>query len=571
MNDNTVFENLVSELTCAERSGLLGRIRSQAMVSAEALFEGQDQPEDAHADYDAHFRTLTLFQKIVIMLRSFFSGRPREDIFRDDAVSEIVRFLVLAAPGIVDHKRRRLTGSFRRELAALRDASKYFRSLIDRTADKDRGDFVAFLASVEIPEVNEIILADTDPFAFEEREPGIGENAVFDSVRAALDSALAGITDSQRQSMAYDLRWVREMRKLSSFIFEHFLSAFVELPTGRWECPYPAAADLLSDLVDQLVSLSEPPSAGLVEAMILYLRGGESGSFGTEAEDEARLRMAEVETRLGVIRDFNRSIPLVKLVRVVRNDPLWNPKHPGPMDDWLSTYRDFWKARVDASLRRFKAVRSRIALEREIANFLGREPRSEYQALGSRAESVPPVSRAATLAFLDAFYRDVFVPVINRPLKIILVDGEFYKRDNRVEFADAYSELLKIDEAVRIFDARLSPIGDLSQAYVEARKEMIAIPLKKRKIETAVMGAETEAERIENGIVGALEKMLVILRGIVSGGPGGRYDSLSNLGALDGKNNNEFVKSLEKAKGSTEKALALYTALAGTADADASP
>ncbi len=569
MGDSSVFDNLVSDLNPEERREMLARIGEHARVSEEALYESEYDAGPSHGDYESLYRDLPLLRKFIVFLKTLFSGRSREEVLRDDAVAAVAHSLTQAAPGIVDHRRRRILGAFHRELSALRDASRYFRALIDRTADKGKEEFVAFLASVELPEVNEAILNGIDPFEVERREPNLPDDGVLDAVRSFLDGAIAGIDDRLRFTMAHDFRWIQAMRTLSSFLFDHFLAAFSETGDRRWECPYPQAADLLSELVDRLAALSEPPSLKLLEALALYAGSDEGEPSAQNAEAGAKSRLAEIEPRLGVIRDFNRKIPLVKLTRVVKDDPDWSPKPASAADDWVILYREFWKGRVEGSFRKFKAIRARCALDNEIDAFVGAAGRAQYQALGSRAESVPPITRAATLQFLAAFYSGVFVAHCNRPLKVVLVDGEFYKRDNRVEFADAYSELLKIEDEVRRLDGRLSPVGDLSEAYVAAKNEMIAVPIKKRKIETAVMSAEIEAERIEKEIVDALRTMVAILRGVLSGDAGGHYDSLSNLGSLDGKNNKEFLKTLEKAKSLMEKALTLHAALAQTADADA--
>jgi len=62
-----------------------------------------------------------------------------------------------------------------------------------------------------------------------------------------------------------------------------------------------------------------------------------------------------------------------------------------------------------------------------------------------------------------------------------------------------------------------------------------------------------------------MRRMNEILKAILSREARGRYDSLSNLGRIEGKANKEFQKSLESAKDKLEKANFLLSELMRTA------
>jgi len=158
------------------------------------------------------------------------------------------------------------------------------------------------------------------------------------------------------------------------------------------------------------------------------------------------------------------------------------------------------------------------------------------------------------LRFLEAFYHKTFLADINRVLKTVLLEGEFYKRDNRIDFTDAYNEILQTGDQLKKLDSRLSPEGELGTAYVQARGELASTQIKKRKIESAMKAAETEAESILVRITDSIGRMHEILRAILSTEVRGRYDSLSNLGRIDGNSNKDFQNGLEAAKDKLEKA-----------------
>jgi transcriptional regulator with XRE-family HTH domain len=209
-------------------------------------------------------------------------------------------------------------------------------------------------------------------------------------------------------------------------------------------------------------------------------------------------------------------------------------------------------------------VRRYSALAEEIASFVGEPGPAGFQHISrEERDSTPPVKLDVALSFLDAFYRGPFLRELNRPLKIILVDGEFYRKDNRIEFTDAYDSLLHINEQISLLDSRLSPEGEFGETWRLARNEMGPSASRRRKMQAVARSAEEEAERIARRAGFGLSTLVNILRGFLKGEAGGRYDSLANLSYLDGRSNKEFLRSLENAKDRCERALALLAELSG--------
>ncbi len=61
----------------------------------------------------------------------------------------------------------------------------------------------------------------------------------------------------------------------------------------------------------------------------------------------------------------------------------------------------------------------------------------------------------------------------------------------------------------------------------------------------------------------ALITMTRVLQGVLKGEAGGRYDSLQNLSAVDGRANRDFLKSLDATRATCETAIALLEELSG--------
>jgi len=257
-------------------------------------------------------------------------------------------------------------------------------------------------------------------------------------------------------------------------------------------------------------------------------------------------------------------VPLVDLLRLVSGDPDHQPRELPGGEDWLAIYKAFWRERIEVSLEDWRLEHRNKELVEEIASFVGQPGAVPFAHISSEgSEDSPPIRHEVVLSFLDAFYRGPFVRELNRPMKIVLVDGEFYRKDNRVEYTDAYDALLRIPELLSAFDASLGPEGELGAAWRSAKAEMGSTAVKRRRMQTVSRSAEEEAERIVKRVGSGLRTMTLILQGFLKGEAGGRYDSLANLAYMDGKANKEFLKTLDKAKDRCEKAHSFLAELSG--------
>ena len=200
----------------------------------------------------------------------------------------------------------------------------------------------------------------------------------------------------------------------------------------------------------------------------------------------------------------------------------------------------------------------------EISEFVGDAELPSFAHISSEeSPDCPVVHLELALRFLDAFSRGLFLKELNRPLRIVLVDGEFYRKENRVEYTDAFNTLLRVPEAIASLDERLGPEGEIGKAWSEAKLEIVSLPIKRRKVQSVARGADEEAEHIVRDSGVALAELVRVLGGILKGEAGGRYDSLANLSSLDGKANKEFIHSLSASKDRLEQTYRLLSEISG--------
>lgn len=547
-SSGSTLDTLVLELSPAERASMLDRLQQSVKVSQEPMFVqpiGQDEP----LQFDQVYKSLGLFTRFLLRLRSMFSGMGIADLVRERLLRGMAKELEASSPGLVDAKRGVILEPMYRQILSLRAAARSLYDLFDRTLEKNRPAFFAFLFSLEFESVHQELMEETDPSGYLQNHPDASDNDIRNAMLGAVEGALLRIGEEQRKMLYRDVRSLHVLRKLSSFLYDRLLAAFVTRPDGLHEASIFKISEQFGELATILAAFDQPPSTRLLESILGFVLQEQMESENFDMDSMVARELESVERALTTIRTFNTQVPVSGILRLAHNDPNWQCPQLAAGEDWFATFRAYWKDRVDKAYTRFVAVRRVARLESDIRAILGTENVPVPENLTEAGtEATPPVRYARALGFLYAFYNKVFLGDINRGLKLILLDGEFYRRDNRVEYTDTYNDLLQIGDRIRTLDLRVSAAGDFGQTYTQVCSELVSAQIKKRKIEAAIMAVDTESESVLRKAYESLGRMSEILKAILSRESRGRYDSLSNLNRMDGSANREFIRMLEKSR-----------------------
>ncbi len=152
-----------------------------------------------------------------------------------------------------------------------------------------------------------------------------------------------------------------------------------------------------------------------------------------------------------------------------------------------------------------------------------------------------------SLGFLKGFYASVY-PSLAKPLKILMIEGDFYQHENRVEFTDAYNELNHQGQNVNLFDDKLSSHGTVGENFEKIMKENIRTIQGKAKIDALMLSLESEANMIVAQFCAACRSMTSVLTGVLSAERNSHYDTLANISSIQGKYNSVFRQELQTVK-----------------------
>ncbi len=549
MSDNSSFDDLVLSLSSEERRAMLERLQQASILSAEPLFDVTPVYSAPNKTVEQRLSRLSAFDRIMLALRRLFTGSGYKGILDARDLRHIARAVESDNGSLIDYRRKLLLSSFLDQILSLKLSARYFYEVLSRSFDKDKEAFVAFLASIDMPDFNKQLIERTDPAAWLALHPGAGEEEVRQAVFDAYQDVFDFLPSAEKETMHQDYRSLLFLKELAAFPFDRLVAGFGK-EAGSAPCArFADVKDLLCSLDNILFSLSIPPSNELMESLYIFVDNESLKKGEFEAEAVLTRDLKRAGEALGKIRFFNGAVPLTQMLKLVTENPAYLPIELPGGEDWLNLYQHYWEFKIRENLKKLFVQKHTEQVQTQIRHFVGDvEPQNfEHIAIEGNDKS-PTIRTVSAIRFLDAFSRGVFAKQLNSSLNLILMEGEFYHKENRIEFTDSYDVISRMPETLSGFDSKLGPDGEIGRAWTRAALEIVPIPIKHRNMSTVQERANQEAEAIIKNAARAFKSMSNILGGILKGDGGGKYDSVANLSLLSSKVNNELVKRLAIAK-----------------------
>ena len=556
MEDSGVFTQLSSRLTQNERKALLEKLQSQSNISRDPLYSENNRDAPTN-ELEHQFQKLPWYAHIWLVILGVIKAKSPFKMFQEREMAKMGKVIEAEAPGYYDYSKDLLLPEFHRQLGALRDAARFFYTALDASVNRDRGGFYSFLGSLEMENIHTQLLIETNPVHIIETEPDISNQDLRQRSFQIMEEAISHTTEAQKNVMYSNARSLFCLKQLSTFLYDRILMAFNE--KAGTTCSALLVKDQLSTLANILFSFKEIPSMALLQSLFIFLLQEHEADPGFDLNTETHNLLARAEGAITIIREFNKQVPLLQILRCASKNPSLMPRELSGGEDWFLVYREQWRQYVENQLSEYLRTRHYHDLLNAFKYFL---KGTNIELLENTfSESNPGgihVKGAFSLSFLQTFYRVVFMTDVYKILRPILIDGEFLRRENRLEFTEYYNELITLEDTIKRFEEAISPLGDFGKRYTLAREEMSSLPIKRRKIQMITEEASEDALQISEHAVAAILGMANVLRGILKIDAGGRYDTLANLPQLAGRGT-AFLDGLKDSLSQLEKALQILS------------
>jgi hypothetical protein len=433
MEENGTLDRLSSELPMDERISLLEKLRGQSVTTEEPLY-GDDILHSRAEDIETRYARLPWYVRLLFFILSIFMNKTSVKLFEDRELAKTGRQIDAITPGLFDYVNSLLLPDFHKELVLLKEGARFFYTALDVGVNRDRGAFYAFLGSLEMGEIHTTLVNGTDPVLLAGQYPETSEADLRHRALDMLDTAILTITEEQRAALYQNARSLQCLMELAGFLFDRLIMAFTLDPARSGKvCAGHVIKDRLLVLNTVLFSLKEPPSMALLESLMVFMLQAQPGG---DMDGEIQKLLARAKASLEAIRGFNRRVPLTMILRCITRNTALMPAEISGGEDWFLMYREYWKRHIEAQFTTFIEERRQRELLDSFSSLFGDR---ELTILGYAASETDPdgfpVNGSFSLAFLLTFASTVLVLHINRVLNPILVDGEFYRQENQIEFS----------------------------------------------------------------------------------------------------------------------------------------
>ncbi|MBN2049520.1 MAG: hypothetical protein JW760_03680 [Spirochaetales bacterium] len=555
MADTTVFDRLVAELSREERQKLLEKIRDDTYVP-EVVFQEEDEEETG---LEAGYGKPGLLERFILFLMALFSGRSRQEVRENWIFKRASKDLERHYPGIVDFQEGILLNDFYAALESFSRKFTIFSEPLHEITGSTKEEFYAFLAGLEMPdlqrELQEALVPLSEEGQLETDEP----SNLKREIEFKMEDLLNTIEQSEHDRMYLNARKVAWVKAVTFFPFRTILAEFEASAERSGKiCYLGKVMNQLTALADLIVSYPAVPAKAFFQALITYRYREDMQKEDFDYETKSQDFVTAAVEALDQFADFTRTIPLVQIIRLYKHNTAYFPRRSTGGEDWLMLLRQFWFNRLNDGYQYFLSRREMNALTQKAAAFLKQKSIASHARYRFDAWGYGITPRyEKSYAFLRGFYQNVFLPDINPTLKIVLIDGEFYKEQNREEFTEAYNQITQACDELISFDEQLTEQGERGKLIALVEKELITKPQRARKIAAILQVVDKDLGLKIAALLKHLELMEKVLKGIVYGEKGGRYDTLSNIGYLGKRSNVSFIVRLSGVHKKIETAVSL--------------
>lgn len=549
MNDvpNT-FEKLVSTLESSERQEMLRQLADLTEQQNDELRTSASKnglPKEPVVFPRSKLAEEPFLIQLWYRIRAFFTSNTPDRLYANHLVSELGQALAHSNSGYIDIKRSEYTHLFRDRLVQLLSTQKFFLPLLS-AYDNEKGDFYIILGEFIIKDTCDAVMVASDPFSVPYAQDQ--KKDVRNFLLREMENVLQSIPEDERVRMyqaAQAIEWIRGFCNLPlDRMVMRFDSAVTVTSDSNRTCLVELISEEMKTLVNVLSSAKKIPVL-LLEALFLFARQSELAGDGFDIETECRRFVSSACGHLSGIRTMKATVPLLDFVRFSLRNVAWQPSLSEAGEDWFLLFRNAWKKRFEEKWLQWNTMHRRALLEQGICILL---EIGEIPALPNRPWEkmwLPlTLRRELSFSFLKEFFNRVYPTKIMRTLKILLIEGDFYKHENLAEYTDAFSTLEHMQGDIEVFENRLGTKGDIGEGFALIQKEKMATVKGKARLENLMLSTDSEVEMIINRAMAAFRSIDLILGGIIDLVRGGPYETLVNLAALQGKQNETFRKEM---------------------------
>lgn len=551
------FERLATGLSDSERKSILEQLEKSTQKHEDTEMSPVDVGDDFdYVPFPEQIKHESFFVRLYVWIKSIVSNKGKESVFNEYKLSQLSKKIMKNYPGLIDSKRGLLLAVFYNKLNELNSAAQFFRPYVSEI-DEDEGLFYVLLGSVIMPEIDSQLKNDTNPYS----------NPVTSSARLELrvellhkmDAIFDSISQLDKAKMyeaAKSAEWLRVFVKLP---FTRFLSAFNQNQDDLYDCPYSTLSNEITifsrSLCNKFVITDE-----LLETVYLFSKRNKTVKSQSDEEETSQF-LDKAHAAMTLVHMFMTSVPLKSLGCLISDDIYWKPQPFSGGEDWFVRYKNTCKKIFDKKWESWAKDCQIESLKVSLKSNFGID---EFPQLPDRPWADlwggQYFRYELTAGFLYWFMVKKF-PDYELSLKSVMVEGDFVNKENQTAFTDAFNVLIQLSVSFQNLQMKCSPSGETGMMLKKLGEDHLRTLNAQTKAEQLIRSVESDFETLLHRFGDASRSMEQLLVGILGFSKDSRFDSISNLNTLQGKDNKSFQDDLKKAHTALDTALNLIKEL----------
>lgn len=538
MDSYTSFDRLVSRLSSSERTALLEKLQTKVDPESQSLVSVEVSGGGSYKDIELQYKSESIFVRIWLFLKSIFSNTDVKVLYNAQLVSGRAKYVEKNYPNLIDSYKRVFVQGFYERLEELASCADFFKDGISAYLS-DSGEFYVFLSSLIAPEIARQISQEVNPSNLPfDREV---TNELRVSLVRKMENIIQSLPAVKRAALYNAVCCVDWLRYFVQLPFARILNSFSD-ENGRKVCSFEAVKNDISILAKVLCN-GKCIESEVLEALFVF-SGNRDSETKENYSEQFEKYIETASSRISMIKMFITTVPLRSIGAVVNMDAFWLPDRPEGSEDWFVKYKNTWRKAFDKQWEQWLSDRKKDVILSSMTKTFGFKnipllPNRPWAKIFGGVHFAYDYS----MGFIYEFYKSVY-PEYRRILKVLMLEGVFYLKDNLVELTDSCAEMDHQEELLNKLIIRLEEDGETGLLFEKLKYDNLHTPRGKARLDSLVKSLETESAVILGQWCGSARSIQMILNGVISGVRNNRYDTISNLASIQGKNNSDFRKKM---------------------------
>lgn len=540
--EKSTFSKLVSSLSDNERKSLLEKMHTLSGDPETQELSCKEKIVEEKIPFDELIQKESLFYRIILWFRAIFTNSAQEFIYNKDKILELFKSVDRNYPGLIDYQNGTLQNVFYKKICELKDAVNFFKPYLEIVYD-DLGAYYVLLGSMMIPEVTTLMDEKVDPYELPFSREVTSE--LRSSYLRKLDEIIRNIPQPKRTEIYSCARIVEWFYQLSKLPFDRLKNSFVLSDSAEYYCNFSVVANELNNFA-RILCHGEAVLEEVLTSLYLFSVNKFVPADSEATDDESRMKefMNKATANISIIHVFIKTVPIKNICKIVYNDLFWTPSDFSGAEDWFVKYQNHWKKLFDDKWNSWLKEKKKLEVEDLLKSVFELEKLPLLQnrpwlllwnGIGFKFEH--------TLGFISWFMQKKYDEVV-KPLRQLLIEGDFENKKNRDEFAGALDYFVQVYNDILKLDQDLSSKGSIGLIFDKISVNKIRTFEAQSKVESVMINLEVQSQSIKQIFCDSCRTVSKVLTAAFGNHEDKNYYGVSNLNMIHSTSSVSFNESL---------------------------